>query len=185
MWGGELEFAQLIRRSTSWVKHASAGLIPLPWDTAVAIGFETGVCPEWLFKGDTNEPPWASGRKERFNFAYFESYRANFKGSNQADPFRDSAMRLLPTIYRALARILHRASGNAYSLEERGKQLGAWCVQLEHSFGRLDSEQASGGAESPHFQAFYKLALKSAMRELSQRPKSKIEKAGQVREASA
>ncbi|MFA6176374.1 MAG: hypothetical protein WC765_07335 [Phycisphaerae bacterium] len=55
--GGEKRFADLIGRSTSWLKKASCGQIPLTDEAAFRISFETGVSEKWLKDGDPTVPP--------------------------------------------------------------------------------------------------------------------------------
>jgi hypothetical protein len=55
--GGEARFAEKIGRSTSWLKKASCGQIPLTRDAAIAIAYETGASKEWLYAGDATKPP--------------------------------------------------------------------------------------------------------------------------------
>jgi len=55
--GGEARFAKTIGRSRSWVKKASAGIIPLSEDAAVRISHETGVSTYWLFANDPTIHP--------------------------------------------------------------------------------------------------------------------------------
>lgn len=55
--GGEARFAEKIGRSTSWLKKASCGQIPLMRDAAILIAYETGVSLQWLVANDTTKPP--------------------------------------------------------------------------------------------------------------------------------
>lgn len=55
--GGEVRFAKKIGRSTSWLKKASCGQIPLTRDVAIVIAYETGISMRWLLEGDTSIPP--------------------------------------------------------------------------------------------------------------------------------
>ena len=54
--GSEARFAAKIGRSTSWLKKASCGQIPLTRDAAIAIAYETGASMKWLLEGDTTKP---------------------------------------------------------------------------------------------------------------------------------
>lgn len=54
--GGEARFAEKIGRSTSWLKKASCGQIPLTRDAALAIAYETGASVKWLLAGDATKP---------------------------------------------------------------------------------------------------------------------------------
>lgn len=55
--GSEARFAEKIGRSTSWLKKASCGQIPLTRDAAIVIAYETGVSAQWLLEGDVSIPP--------------------------------------------------------------------------------------------------------------------------------
>jgi hypothetical protein len=53
----ESEFATAIGRSTSWMKKASCGDIPLTSTVAKAIAYETGISSSWLLANDPTAPP--------------------------------------------------------------------------------------------------------------------------------
>lgn len=55
--GNESRFAEKIGRSTSWLRKASCGQIPLMRDAAVLIAYETGVSLSWLLNNDTSKAP--------------------------------------------------------------------------------------------------------------------------------
>ena len=55
--GSEARFAEKIGRSTSWLKKASCGQIPLTRDAATVIAYETGISSSWLLEGDVSIPP--------------------------------------------------------------------------------------------------------------------------------
>jgi hypothetical protein len=55
--GGEARFAKTICRSQSWIKKASAGIIPLSEDAAIRISHETGVSHNWLLANNPTLPP--------------------------------------------------------------------------------------------------------------------------------
>jgi hypothetical protein len=55
--GNETRFAQKIGRSTSWLRKACCGQIPLMREAALAIAYETGISIKWLMDGNTAKPP--------------------------------------------------------------------------------------------------------------------------------
>jgi hypothetical protein len=55
--GGEVRFADKIGRSTSWLRKACCGQIPLMREAALSIVYETGIGLKWLMDGDTAKPP--------------------------------------------------------------------------------------------------------------------------------
>jgi len=69
--GKEERFAQLANRSVSWVKKASAGLLPVSEETAKVLQLETGISFCWLMGPadklpvDTRGKPY---RRERYQF---------------------------------------------------------------------------------------------------------------------
>jgi hypothetical protein len=54
--GNESRFAKKIARSTSWLKKASCGQIPLNRDAALSISYATGVSINWLLDADISKP---------------------------------------------------------------------------------------------------------------------------------
>ena len=77
--GGEVRFAQLAKRSPSWVKKVSAGVIRLSEETARLLELETGVALDWLMKKKKPFGPPVNGRGERYTKAHFEWHRAYAK----------------------------------------------------------------------------------------------------------
>ena len=55
--GNEARFANKIGRSTSWLRKACCGQIPLMRNAAVLIAYETGVSLNWLLNNDTTKAP--------------------------------------------------------------------------------------------------------------------------------
>lgn len=75
--GREDRFASLAKRSRSWVKKASAGVIPLGEETARLLELETGIALDWLM-GPPDTPP-VSGAGQPYMSADFEWHRAKMK----------------------------------------------------------------------------------------------------------
>jgi hypothetical protein len=75
--GGEARFGQLAKRSRSWVKKVSAGVIPLNEETALFLELETGIALDWLM-GKPDAPP-VNARGEPYAHADFEWHRAGAK----------------------------------------------------------------------------------------------------------
>lgn len=173
-YGGEYEFAQLIHRSTSWVKHASAGRIPLPIETAVGISRETGVCPEWLSQSDTTQAPVARGGKERFDVAYFREYRARLEnsGGSLTDPLTKAATVVLPEAYQKLAGVLHGWSTSAQNVDRACEALMMLIRDFEwrarHHWSEAESARSSQETlQDPGFRIFYQRTLRSALKSLN------------------
>lgn len=78
--GREDRFALLAKRSRSWVKKVSAGLIPLSEDTARRLELETGIPRDWLM-GPANAIPKNSEGK-RYESADFQWHRDGAKAGN-------------------------------------------------------------------------------------------------------
>jgi hypothetical protein len=80
IYGREARFARLARRSVSWVKKVSAGVIPLNEKTARLVELETGVALDWLM-GTPDAPP-VNGRGNPYTSADFEWHRAGAKAGS-------------------------------------------------------------------------------------------------------
>lgn len=73
--GNEARFAEKIGRSTSWLKKASCGQIPITKDIALRIAYETGISMRWLMQGNTSKTPVDKDDKT-FTKATYENYRS-------------------------------------------------------------------------------------------------------------
>ena len=73
--GNEARFAEKIGRSTSWLKKASCGQIPLTENIALRISHETGISMRWLMQRDTSKTPVDKDDKT-FTKATYENYRS-------------------------------------------------------------------------------------------------------------
>lgn len=73
--GGEARFAEKIGRSTSWLKKASCGQIPLTRDAALAIAYETGASVKWLLADDPTKPLLDSEGKP-YTLETYANYRS-------------------------------------------------------------------------------------------------------------
>ncbi len=90
--GQERHFARLAGRSVSWVKKASAGIVPLSEGTARVLETETGVSFQWLL-GAATRPPISHGlAAEPYTHEYFDWYRSEMKSGS---PITQSAFSLL------------------------------------------------------------------------------------------
>jgi hypothetical protein len=56
-YGSEAAIAQKISKSTSWVRKASCGQIPIYRETARAISEYTGIDVDWIMDGNAANPP--------------------------------------------------------------------------------------------------------------------------------
>jgi hypothetical protein len=72
--GQEAHFAWLAKRSASWVKKVSAGVVPLREEIARLLELETGIALDWLMGKPPHGPP-VSSRGEPYTLAEFELYR--------------------------------------------------------------------------------------------------------------
>lgn len=90
--GSERNFARLIGKSQSWVKKASAGIIPVPEESAVQISDATGVALWWILKGDTGIAPAEGGTRARqvrlardkeYTKASFDRWRASLPANKE------------------------------------------------------------------------------------------------------
>ena len=90
--GSEARFADKIGRSTSWLRKACCGQIPLMREAALSIVYETGISLKWLMDGDTAKPP-----VDAFGLPYtLETYaHHNAQQSNGVDRLNDAFARLL------------------------------------------------------------------------------------------
>jgi len=75
--GQEARFARLAKRSVSWVKKVSAGVITLSEETARLLELETGIALDWLM--GPKDAPAVDGRGNPYTFPMFEWYRAAAK----------------------------------------------------------------------------------------------------------
>ena len=75
-YGSEGHFAKMISKSPSWVRKASAGIIPISEDAAMRISYETGVSFGWLLQNDVTAPA--------FSFSETDSRASNRPPENNA-----------------------------------------------------------------------------------------------------
>jgi hypothetical protein len=66
----------MISKSPSWVRKASAGIIPISEDAAMRISYETGVSFGWLLQNDVTAPA--------FSFSETDSRASNRPPENNA-----------------------------------------------------------------------------------------------------
>lgn len=162
--GGEARFAKTIGRSRSWVKKASAGIIPISEDAAVRISHETGVCYNWLLKNDPKLPavcieedvePWNWDPKEHsgklFTRETYDDRRLKLKsGLTQSG----STEMVIYDLYNILSFISLARDKNKLQIFER--RLVNFIHALEHEFGvpDIDSDEVSSEVEK-YFQMLY------------------------------
>jgi len=167
-WGKENQFAALIHRSTSWVKHASAGLVPLTREMAIQISFETGICPEWLASADISIPPMSANHGEPFDAAYFERYRQSIKASKPSlsDPYIPIATELLPSCFLRIARAIYGFGHSHSGLQDASKDLDSLVQRFELNMGDLAQDRGITGPSEANTRAFSRLALQSSLSQL-------------------
>ncbi len=73
--GREDVFAATVQCSVSWVKKASAGLRTITPRTARKVSMATGVCEEWLLKGDPKAPMLERDRVTPYTLESYERWR--------------------------------------------------------------------------------------------------------------
>lgn len=135
-YGQEDRFAKLIRRSTSWLKKASSGLVPLTEDAAVRIAHETGVAVWWLLAGDPSAPAVAYNR-EPYAKTHYERRRVELR--EQRSPGGDNARHELILTLHSILSVFHAAQHTgsgplvAYKLE-------AFCRTLKDEFEESTDE---------------------------------------------
>lgn len=91
-YGSEGHFAKMISKSPSWVRKASAGIIPISEDAAMRISYETGVSFGWLLQNDVTAPA--------FSFSETDSRASNRPPENNAY-FPSATLREEPEPYSA------------------------------------------------------------------------------------
>ena len=71
--GNLKQFSELIGVSESWLKKASAGLMPINARAALIIAFKTGYSPDWIQGIDSKK--FGSGSKKKYINELVEKYR--------------------------------------------------------------------------------------------------------------
>jgi len=168
-WGKESPFAALVHRSTSWVKHASAGLTPLTREMAIQISFETGVCPEWLASADISKPPIAANAGEPFDAAYFQRHRQSIKASNPSlnDPYIPIATELLPSCFLRIARAIYRPGRRHLGPQDASKDLEELVRRFEVNMCGSAPDDREQGRSEANIRDFCRLALRSSLSRLN------------------
>ena len=77
--GGLVRFARLAKRSPSWVKKVSAGIVPLSQETARLLELETGVALDWLMQKKPPFGPPVNGRGKPYTLDDFKWHQAGAK----------------------------------------------------------------------------------------------------------
>ena len=131
--GNEARFAEKIGRSTSWLKKASCGQIPLTEDAAVRIGYETGINVRWLIAGDATKPPVDKDRKPYTSETYV-SHRVEMR-----DGFDEKGAAICD---EDIAIIFHKLL-QIYASARSGKRSGLFVFQLQDALPELLMEYGS------------------------------------------
>ena len=84
--GREDVFAATVQCSVSWVKKASAGLRTITPQTARKVSMATGVCEEWLLKGDPKAPILERDRVTPYTLESYERWRRDNLASHGHTP---------------------------------------------------------------------------------------------------
>ncbi len=141
--GGEARFAKKIGRSTSWLKKASCGQIPLTRDAAIAIAYETGASVKWLLEGDTTEPLLDSEGKP-YTFETYANYRNQDLKKRDSDDIefaRDEMTICLHQLLRSLGAANLKNRGGLFTFHLRN-----FVDEMADKFGVGDIYQNEGAA---------------------------------------
>jgi hypothetical protein len=141
--GGEARFAKKIGRSTSWLKKASCGQIPLTRDAAIAIAYETGASVKWLLEGDTTEPLLDSEGKP-YTLETYANYRRQDLGKRDLDDIefaRDEMTICLHQLLRSLGAANLKNRGGLFTFHLRN-----FVDEMADKFGVGDIYQNEGAA---------------------------------------
>ena len=141
--GGEARFAKKIGRSTSWLKKASCGQIPLTREAAIAIAYETGASVKWLLDGDTTEPLLDSEGKP-YTLETYANYRQQDLEKQDLDGLefaRDEMTVCLHQLLRSLGAANLKNRGGLFTFHLRN-----FADQMADKFGVSDIYQNEGAA---------------------------------------
>jgi hypothetical protein len=94
--GAEERFAKLANRSVSWVKKASAGLMPLSEETARVLQLETGISFDWLM-GPADKLP-VDTRGKPYRHERYEWIRARNRAGDPVSQTGFKPLAFLPDI---------------------------------------------------------------------------------------
>jgi len=133
--GGEARFAEKIGRSTSWLKKASCGQIPLTRDAALAIAYETGASVKWLLDGDTTKPLLDSEGKP-YTLETYANYRSQDREKVDRDDYqisRQEAVGCFHSLLRSLKSANEKNRGGLFAFH-----LGQFADEMADKFGIAD-----------------------------------------------
>lgn len=127
--GGEARFAKTIGRSRSWLKKASAGIIPISDDAAIRISYETGVAVQWLLEGNPKKHA-VDKHGDHYTKAIFENHRVFMSESYDLE----DAILSERSMYESLEEILRIY----LTLQERNKG-GLFSYRLKEAIDDLEA----------------------------------------------
>lgn len=174
-WGKEAAFAAVINRSTSWVKHASAGLIRIPRETAIQIGFKTGVCPEWLARNDTAKPPVTADTGAAYDQAYFIQYKEMLDRSKpyMSDPLLPVATQRLPELFLKITAAVHDICATTGNVNAASNLFASLADRVEAYTCGLPVKKSDDFTSDLAHVDFCRLALRSSLALLRTGPEKK------------
>ena len=133
--GGEARFAEKIGRSTSWLKKASCGQIPLTRDAALAIAYETGASVKWLHEGDTTKP-LVDSEGNPYTLETYANYRSQDRENLDVGDYqisRQEAVGCFHSLLRSLKSANDKNRGGLFAFH-----LGQFADEMAEKFGLAD-----------------------------------------------
>ena len=141
--GGEARFAEKIGRSTSWLKKASCGQIPLTRDAAITIAYETGASMKWLLDGDTKKPLLDS-EGNPYTLETYAKYRLQDRDEKNWDDISLARVEMVGCLHQLLGVL------GAANQKNRGGlfvfHLEIFADEMADKFGVADIYQNEGAA---------------------------------------
>ncbi len=123
--GQEDVFAATVQCSVSWVKKASSGLRTITPQTARKVSLATGVCEEWLLKGDPKAPILERNRVTPYTRESYERWRRDNPPSHSDAPLtglkRDEFANQVPVDPRSVAVFTAEVVRAVFAALESGK----------------------------------------------------------------
>ena len=128
--GGEVRFAEKIGRSTSWLKKASCGQIPITKDTAVRIAYETGVSAKWLMADDPAKPA-VDQHGKKYSAKTYAAHRDILQNGIDAEDGESSSLEIAGQLENIVA---------LYSKAAQNNRGGLFTYQLGETIASLSGE---------------------------------------------
>jgi hypothetical protein len=160
--GQQDNFATLIGKSPSWVRHASCAFLPLTREAAYQIAFATGVSPEWLLAGDVGKPPITSDHSSPYSRNAFLEYQTKKRSSfpELIDPLAEAATKEIPKSLLKIMSAIHASGDVSWRLREILKDLQNYANHLAPD-DRSQPTEDGKGSFNPREAAFIRSVLRS------------------------